>query len=246
MYEQEAGWFTKVNGHRVKKRAVGNRSSGWPARGHPIGVVFHFTVGCNADISATLVAREISCHFSVGLEGEIFQYVAALDRAWHADNANGLYWGIEHAAWPGRCELNDEQLDTSASLVAALVEFAHGRWTTDVPLRKVDGPDLDAGFHDHRDGDGDLWNFNGHTDHLYTWSWDKYLGRVSDVLGGEVEDVNLDEYIKGQEGYREKFRDLGDDPGPAPDDKPDYFRAGWTSERFGAQNPKTPHTPPIS
>jgi hypothetical protein len=179
-YKQRGGWFRRVNGLPVKKVALSSHGGGWP-EGRPIGVVFHYTVGCNADISATLRSRGISVHFSVGQKGEIYQYVSAQAQAWHADHANSYYLGIEHAAYPGNCDLNDRQLEASAKLVAALMEFFDRKRGHAWPLKKIDGVALVAGFHDHRDGDGQLWNYNGHTDHLYHWSWDKYLDHIREA-----------------------------------------------------------------
>lgn len=176
-YRQRMGWFRRVNGAPVKKVAVGNHSGAFP-EGRPVGVVFHYTVGCNADISGTLKSRGISCHFSVGRDGEIFQFVSVRNVAWHADNANSHYIGIEHAAWPGHCELTDKQLVYSAKLVAALREYYERKRGHSWPLVKIKGTTLSAGFHDHRDGDGNLWNYNGHTDHLYGWRWTRYFDRI--------------------------------------------------------------------
>jgi len=176
-YKQRRGWFRRVNGVPVKKVSVGNHSGSFPS-GRPHGVVFHYTVGCNADISGTLKSRGISVHFNVGQAGEVFQFVSVRKVAWHADNANDHYVGVEHAAWPGNCELTPKQLETSAKLVAALREYYERKRGYSWPLKKIVGSDLVAGFHDHRDGNGSLWNYNGHTDRLYSWTWKKYLDKV--------------------------------------------------------------------
>jgi hypothetical protein len=182
MYKQRIGWFGNANGVRVHRHAVDSHGGSWES-GRPNGVVFHYTVGCNDDISGALISRGISCHFSVGRTGIIYQYVSVRNEAWHADNANGNYIGIEHAAYPGTCELTDKQLDASAKLVAALREYYERQRGFSWPLVKISGPDLVAGFHDHRDGDGHLWNYNGHTDHLYKWSWKKYLDKIRSYRG---------------------------------------------------------------
>jgi len=180
-YKQTRGWFRSANGVQVKKSAVPNHSGAFPD-GRPHGVVFHYTVGCSDDISPALKARGISVHFSVGRTGIIYQYVSVRNVAWHADNANDHYVGIEHAAYPGTCDLTSKQLETSALLVAALREYYELRRGFSWPLNKIDGPALKAGFHDHRDGDGELWNYNGHTDHLYLWSWTKYLDHIRENM----------------------------------------------------------------
>lgn len=180
-YRQRRGWFRSVNGLPVIKRPVRNGGGGWAA-GRPHGYVFHYTVGCGSDISATLNARGISVHFGVDREGVIYQYWSANRQAYHADNANGHYYGVEHSAFPGTCELTDRQLEASAKLTAALVEYTKRRRGITIPLRKIDGPDLVAGFHDHRDGKAPLWNLNGHTDHLYRWTWARYFRSVEPPL----------------------------------------------------------------
>ena len=96
-FRQRRGWFRRVNGEPVKKVAIGNHGGTFPA-GRPHGVVFHYTVGCSTDISGALKSRGISVHFSVGLDWKIIQYVSVANEAWHADNANDHYIGIEHAA----------------------------------------------------------------------------------------------------------------------------------------------------
>jgi len=179
-YKQRLGWFRRVNGLPVKRVALSSHGGAFDP-GRPHGVVFHYTVGCNADISGTLKSRGISVHFSVGLAGEIYQYVSVRNEAWHADNANGHYIGIEHAAYPGHCELTDKQLKASAGLVAALMEYYERKRGKAWPLRKIHTWVLEPGFHDHRDGDGAHWNYNGHTDHLYRWGWDKYLNEIREA-----------------------------------------------------------------
>ena len=193
-YRQSRGWFTEVNGLPVIKRPVRNVGGQW-ASGRPIGYVFHYTVGCNDDISGTLNARGISCHFGVTQGGAIYQYASANKVAYHADNANGFYWGVEHSATQpgGSCPLNDVQLDASAKLTAALVEYTRKLKGFVIPLRMIDGPELIPGFHDHADGDGVLWNFNRHTERLYNHSWASYLELVHSILNPTVFEVRVGE-----------------------------------------------------
>ncbi len=172
------GWVLEVAGRQVTRVPVRTHGGRWP-RGHPIGVVFHYTAGCSGSIGPVLEARGVSAHFCVGREGAIEQYVPLTRVAWHADRANGLYLGIEHTALPGSCDLTDRQLEASAALVGGLVSYVERRWGFSVPLRKVPGPDLVAGFHDHADGDGSTWNLARHTDRLYGWTWARYLREVS-------------------------------------------------------------------
>lgn len=175
------GWVERVAGREVARRPVPYHGGPWP-RGWPVGIVWHYTAGCGSDLSATFTARRISAHFSVDREGKVYQYVPLTRVAWHADHANDLYVGIEHTAYPGHCELTDEQLHVSAELAAGICSYIERRYGFRVPLRKIDGPDLVPGFHDHADGDGRTWNLNRHTDRLYGWSWDRYLREVKAQL----------------------------------------------------------------
>jgi hypothetical protein len=52
-------------------------------------------------------------------------------------------------------------------------------------------------------------------------------------------DERLDNYENGWDAYRDKFKNAGGvDPGPPPDDKPDWFRKGWAAARFAGTNPQ--------
>ncbi|HXH24345.1 MAG TPA: peptidoglycan recognition family protein [Vicinamibacterales bacterium] len=173
----KGGRILSLNGRRVIQRSVPHHGGRW-ATHRPCGIVFHYTAGCGSDLTGVFTDRNVSAHFSVDREGTVYQYVPLGRIAWHADNANGFYVGIEHTALPGRCDLTDEQLKASAALSAAIVQWAKRRRGVDIPLRKVDGPALVPGFHDHADGDGQSWNFSRHTDRLYGWTWERYLRRV--------------------------------------------------------------------
>jgi N-acetyl-anhydromuramyl-L-alanine amidase AmpD len=198
------GYLASVAGKSVVKKPVSNGYSGWGASG-PVGVVFHYTVGCTGDISGTLKSRGISVHFNVAQDGTIYQFRSMNDRAWHADVANSFYFGVEHAAIPRHCDLNDKQLEASAELMAAIVDYTKKRFGKTIPLKKIDGPDLVPGFHDHKDGDGKLWNFNRHTDGLYKWSWTAYLKRIDEILHPEAYVVVA---TKGKTTRRRRFPSL--------------------------------------
>lgn len=222
-YRLEGDWLRNVNGVEVTSRPVKNFGGAWPL-GHPIGYVFHYTAGCGSDISKVLNERGISVHFSVDRSGKVFEYVPISNVAFHAFEASFVYWGVEHSARPGTCDLTDEQLAVSARLSAGLVELTQRRWGYEIPLRKTDGPDLVPGFKDHADGTVSTWNDNGHTDHLYRWSWTRYLDEVRTVLTGKEEDVlTTDEedalkFAQGQLKYLEG--------GPSPVE-PGPGRRGW-------------------
>jgi hypothetical protein len=226
MYTQQDGWFSNVNGLPVIKQPVDNFTpNGW-TYGHPIGYVFHLTDGYQADISGTLKSRGISVHFSVGRGGEIYQYVSVLNRAWHADYANGYYLGVEHTSHQPDAPLTDVELEASVKLTAALVEFVKDHWSYSIPLRKIDSWLLVAGFHDHKDGYPPHWNLNQHGDGLYQWTWDRYLGEVKAVLEGddmtdaEKEQLRVtSEFVKGISAFMRN-------PDPSRTVKPE-----WSAER---------------
>lgn len=240
-FNLEGGWLRSVNGVDVARRPVRHFGGSWP-RGHPIGYLFHYTAGCGSDISDVLDARGISAHFSVDRDGRVFEYVPIFNVAFHAFEASFVYWGVEHNADRGSCELTDEQLMVSARLTAGLVELTRARWGFEIPLRKTAGPQLVPGFKDHADGTTSTWNDNAHTDRLYGWTWDRYLAEVLDVLRGE-DDVSLtpdqEDAIKFAQG---QLKYLEGGPSPA---EPGPARRGWRfarsiSETIGAPTETEP------
>ncbi len=223
-FNLEGGWLRSVNGIDVTRRPVRYFGAAWP-RGHPIGYLFHYTAGCGSDISDVLDDRGISVHFSVDREGRAYEYVPVTNVAFHAFEASLVYWGVEHNARPGTCDLTDRQLAASARLTAGLVELTKRVWGFDIPLRKTEGPELVPGFKDHADGTTSTWNDNGHTDRLYMWTWDRYLSEVRAVLDGKEDEVSLtpeqEDAIKFAFGEL-KFLEGG--PSPA---EPGPGRRGW-------------------
>lgn len=175
------GWVSEVNGIPVKKVPAKYRGGRWP-NGNPIGILWHYTAGCNASIVGTLNLRKVSAHFNVSREGTIEQYVKLTRYAYHAYGASRVYWGIEHAILPGTCAPTTRQLVASARLAAGLVEYTERKWNFRIPLRKTDGPDLVPGFKDHKDGTKETWNPNVHVDGLVKWSWANYLQHVKEHL----------------------------------------------------------------
>lgn len=198
-YKTKGGYFTEVGGYPVKREPANMPHTDWqtlPRR--PIGIVFHYTVGCNDDIKGTLEANSFGgAQFNVGRRGQIFQY-APLDVAtFHANHESHFFWGIEHTAYPGHgCELNDKQLEASANLSAALLAYSESRGTK-IPLRHLPNARMNdylPGFHDHRDFAGD--GLNSHTDHLYHWTWPKYLAAVA-AAGSGGDDMAYADFIAG-------------------------------------------------
>ncbi len=231
MYRLENAYFIEVNGVPVFHREPNQGITYWYDE-HPRGILWHYTAGCNNDIAGTIQAKGFGAQFCVGQDGSIYEYVALGLATWHAYEASHTYWGIEHTAYPGHCELTDVQLEASAKLAAALVEFTADNWGFEIPLVKVQPPvgfELPPGFLDHRDGTTATWNQNTHTDHLYRWTWDEYLARVSYYLEGDVEEV-----FKGSMAFR-----AGE---PLPADASRGFEFGWhLEERIdrAMKNPKS-------
>lgn len=199
-YEISDGWFSSVNGFRVRKQPADMPHTSYGA-GHPKGILWHYTAGCSDDIIGTLESNGYGgAAFNVGRDGLIHQY-APLDVAtWHAREAGQYYVGIEHTTkGPGsECLLTDGQLEASAALSAAVVERTFDRHGFRIPLSKLDPPvelhHWQPGFLDHTDGPNAIeaggadrtWNDAGHVDHLYRWSWDRYLGAVRSHLEDEM------------------------------------------------------------
>lgn len=53
-----------------------------------------------------------------------------------------------------------------------------------------------------------------------------------------MQDERLDEFAKGYDAYRDKFKKAGGvDPGEPPPERPAWFKKGWSMARFGATNP---------
>ena len=196
-YSEAGGWFASVNSHAVTHHALPDKivaqATTWADVG-PHSVVFHYQAGCNGDLWQVEVDRGFPIiTFNVDLQGVIRQYLDARAAPWHAFDVSRYALGIEHAALPGTCELNDAQLTASAALAAALVEWTHEEYGLDIPVRRI-GPITPAnyrtaaGFFGHVDIEpGSALNPNQHTDTLYHWTWDRYLAEVARNL--EVDDV---------------------------------------------------------
>ncbi len=196
-YKVEDGYFTEVCGHPVVKRPADLHYTDW-RNGGPFGIVWHYTVGCSDDIKGTLDAGHIGATFNVGRNGTIYQYAPLGTATWHAYSESHFFYGIEHTAYPGHgCELTDVQLETSAKLSAALVEWMKDKYGNTVPLEHLTS-NFTAGFHDHADFADD--GQNNHSDHLYRWSWGEYLAAVAAAMEGS--DVTGDDIMQGSKDFR--------------------------------------------
>jgi hypothetical protein len=237
MFKQTNGWLTEVNGHKVVKKDYGLRYGGAWGNGRPDGVLFHYTAGCGSDIGGTLKSRGISVHFNISREGTIYQYVPLGNVAYHAYDASYHYWGVEHTAFKGSCDLTDTQLEASAALFAGLIEYAKEKKGLTIPLRHEPGPAFTKGFKDHKDGTKTTWNPNVHVDGLYRWSWDKYIREIKSHLMSEEEvDVAYNAFKAGAKKYLRRARDKGKDPGAPPKALEGDAKFGWNLARFAYRN----------
>lgn len=90
------------------------------------------------------------------------------------------------------------------------------------------------------------WRWGGNYTGVRDWMHFEYLGSkqqaaVHTAKAREelMQDERLDQYQNGEDAYRDKYKAKGgQDPGTAPDDKPNWFKYGWNSARFAASNPR--------
>lgn len=98
-------------------------------------IVMHYTAGSTAQgaINRFLDPREqVSAHYIIERNGDIFQMVNDSEKAWHAKSANPRSIGIEHVA-VGDARMTLPQQDSSVALVRWLVA------TYDIPLANIRG-----------------------------------------------------------------------------------------------------------
>lgn len=102
----------------------------------PLGFVVHHTVGSldSAESRFNDPSSGASAHFGIGKDGSIRQWVDTGRVAWHACQANGRWFGVEHETsavdvWE---PLNGAQIASSGRLLAWLHQ-EHG-----IPLRVTD------------------------------------------------------------------------------------------------------------
>jgi hypothetical protein len=122
--------------------------------GTPIDmIVMHYTDGSSAQgaINRFLNPHEqVSAHYIIERNGDIFQMVNDSEKAWHAKAANPRSIGIEHVALPGQ-QMASEQQASSIALVRWLVT------TYGIPTNNIKG---------HRFAPGNV-NTTDCPDHLF-------------------------------------------------------------------------------
>ena len=145
-YKLKRGYFSEVNGTAVTRKPLPLSTTSF-AEGYPTGILFHYTVGCNDDISPTLRSKNFGATFNVGHRGGIFQYRPLLKPSWHAYDASRYYVGIEHTSLgPGStCQLTYPPLvvhNTEARVLHPRQHLASERcWRCFLTLRPRGYPD---------------------------------------------------------------------------------------------------------
>lgn len=182
------GWFSEVNGVKVERVPLSwsmvEQAGDFYAH-H--GVEFHVQAGPGRDISGTQNDRGYPiANFNVDDLGVVRQYMDARLAAWHGDSVSHYAYGIEHTG-DAIHALPLKQLNSSAALCAALVEWTEAAFGETIPLEKVSRVSLAnyqtvRGFWDHNDVDNGPLNENGHTDHLIGRSWAKQLEKIASYL----------------------------------------------------------------
>jgi len=98
-------------------------------------IVLHYTDGPNAQSAIDHFldqSSQVSAHYIIDRNGDIYQMVSDSDKAWHALAANARSIGIEHVAMPGQ-QMASAQQEASVALVKWLVA------TYAVPLSNIKG-----------------------------------------------------------------------------------------------------------
>jgi len=242
-YERDGEWFTEVNGIRVIKVDDPDIKHGgpWP-NGNPIGYLFHYTAGPGTNLTGVFEDRGCSANFSVDLDGRIYQYVPLSNYSYHAYEASRVYWGVEHSGLPNKWDFTEVELDHSARLTAAIVQYTKDRWGFDIPLVKTKGVELVPGFKDHRDGTASTWNPNVHGDGLFIWSWSKYLERVKYYMEEPMTDEET-EMLRGTFQFQKGILTWMENPDPSREvgpDWPELIKKGFRFAKAAYTRPATP------
>lgn len=197
--------------------------------GRPTSILCHFTVGCG-DPHDTLASRNLSVHFGVMRDGKVLQYVDCALVAYHAYSMSEHAIGIEHAAWPGTCDLTVVQLQASAKLNAWLCA------RFDIPAVRAPGANLTKrGIGSHADGlepGHNTWDPNGHYDQIWKadiawltgtqrtltdrspWTAAQYIEAVKTAMGGGDDLPYTEVQLKGiiQEAFSGLITQTGEFP----------------------------------
>ena len=209
---------------RNRVGSVDSYTKGW-GWGPPFGVVYHFTAGCGDDLAAVFNSRNVSAHFGIRRDGSADQYVDAHNQAWHAEEANHRFYGIETVALPGSCEITRAQQDMLARITRWLRDFAKSEYGSTIPFRHVAGAALTSGLKCHYDGlaPGSNWNTNRHWDggvepepsqDGYTvdfhtpLNWKEFLAALKGEEGGVSEKDVLNAFNASADDQLQAFKDF--------------------------------------
>lgn len=182
------GWFSEVCGvpvrhHELPDELLGHGGAFFAHH----GIEFHVQAGFGDDIWQTQVDRRYPiATWNVDDTGVVRQYADARMAAWHGDSVSQFAFGIEHTG-DAVSPLGERQLDHSAALCAAIIEWTEDAFGETIPLKKQARISLAnyrtaRGFWDHTDVDNGPLNENGHTDHLIGRSWTAQLAKVGNYL----------------------------------------------------------------
>ena len=98
-------------------------------------IVLHFTDGPSASSAINHFldqSSQVSAHYIIDRNGDIYQMVSDDDKAWHAKAANPRSIGIEHVAMPGQ-QMADDQQNSSVELIKWLMA------TYSIPVDNIKG-----------------------------------------------------------------------------------------------------------
>lgn len=142
-------------------------------------IVLHYTTSRNANGSISHFQDEdnqVSAHYIIGQDGEIYQLVRDADKAWHCKGFNATSIGIEHSAVMGD-RLTQQQEAASAQLIRWLcAEYK-------IPPSRIFGHRWNPVTPDQTDCPGTLWR---NPNELKMWV-EQNITSSSSEIGGIVE-----------------------------------------------------------
>lgn len=182
------GFFTAVNGIKVIKLPLPDWMIAKATDYFAIhGFEFHVQGGPGRDLTGTEISRGYPIvDWNVDDLGVIRQYLPRQDASWHGMSVSHYAYGVEHTG-DGSSPLKPIQLDHSAALMAALVEYEADKGNI-IPLKKVAQVNVSnyqtvRGFWDHLDVvPGSSLNPTSHVDHLVGRSWADQLKKIASFL----------------------------------------------------------------
>lgn len=197
--------------------------------------------GWPADRTGSMVGLRIDgADFPAGVHEDIADLMELLliesaNRGWQRLHS-GWCWGYANRA-----------IKTSSG--GSLNVASNHSWGLAIDINAPANP-FGGSSHSIPEAMGDFWEnygfrWGGHYSGTRDWMHMEFMGskadaarqtgRARDDMG---QDDRLDDYSKGEQAYIDAHRkDGGKDPGPPNNDKPPWFKRGWNSARFAANNP---------